>query len=312
MITKISTKDMSREEWLAKRRQTIGGSDAGALMGLNPYSSPFALWSEKTGRIVTEDISDVEAVRLGNDLEAYVAERWMEKTGKKVRRDRHFIYNDKYPFAHANIDRAVVGENAGLECKTTSAWDVLKQCKDGKYPEAWYCQIVHYLMVTGADRWYLGVLVLGKGFFEFTIERNEAEVEALAKAEADFWNHVETDTAPAADGAEATTETISLLFPESSEESVNLFAYETDLASYMALGKQIKELEALRDEAANRVKAFMGTAGKGETDNYKVSWASTTRNTFDSKRYAKDNPGIDLTPYYNTSSYRTFKIAERK
>ena len=122
-------------------------SDAAAVLGLDTFRSPYALWCEKTGRIVPEDIGDREAVRLGLDLEQYVARRWMEQTGRKVRRDNHMIYNSRYPFAHANIDRAVVGESAGLECKTTSSFEVLSACREGKYPERWYTQMLHYMMV---------------------------------------------------------------------------------------------------------------------------------------------------------------------
>ena len=50
MITKESTRDRSREAWLEKRRLSIGGSDAGTLLGLNPYTSPYALWAEKSAK----------------------------------------------------------------------------------------------------------------------------------------------------------------------------------------------------------------------------------------------------------------------
>ena len=257
MIIRISTKDMSQEQWLEERRKSIGGSDAGAILGLNSYTSPYALWCEKTGKIVPEDISDKEAVRLGNDLEQYVAERWMEKTGKKVRRDNNMIYNKDYPFAHANIDRSVIGESAGLECKTTSSLDVLQQCREGKFPDTWYCQMTHYMMVTGADRWYLGVLVFGKGFFEFTVERDEAEIAALMTAEAEFWELVKTDTPPAVDGTAATSKALNTIYSESDDSVCDLTAFSTSLHQYIALKKQIKELEELADEAANKVKDLM-------------------------------------------------------
>ena len=32
------TKDLSKEDWLKLRKQGIGGSDAGAVCGLNPYT----------------------------------------------------------------------------------------------------------------------------------------------------------------------------------------------------------------------------------------------------------------------------------
>lgn len=184
MITKISTKDMSREQWLAARNNAIGGSDSAAVLGLNQYKSAYALWAEKTGKVVPEDISDREAVRLGNDLEQYVSIRWSEATGKKFRRENNILYNSEYPFAHANPDRMVVGESAGLECKTTSSFEIAKQVRDGNIPNHWLCQCVHYIAVTGCKRWYLAVLVFGVGFFHFTIERNDGEIAALMGARA--------------------------------------------------------------------------------------------------------------------------------
>src|SRR5699024_5583358 len=108
----------------------------------------------------------------GRDLEDYVSRRWMEETGKRAHRVNAMLYNQDYPFAHADIDRAVSGENAGLECKTTSDLDI-KQFKGVEFPEKYYVQCVHYLAVTGFDRWYLAVLVFGRGFYTFTLERDE-------------------------------------------------------------------------------------------------------------------------------------------
>ena len=102
MIRKIPTATMSKEEWTALRSTTIGGSDAAAILGLNPYKSPYALWAEKTGKVIPEDISQKEAVRLGTDLEEYVAKRFTEATGKKVRRENYTVFRDDMPYAHAN------------------------------------------------------------------------------------------------------------------------------------------------------------------------------------------------------------------
>ena len=56
-MEKIRTAGMSRDAWLVARRHSLGGSDAAAVMGLNPYKSPFALWAEKTGMVPEPDIS---------------------------------------------------------------------------------------------------------------------------------------------------------------------------------------------------------------------------------------------------------------
>ena len=187
-LVRLSTRSMSRADWLAQRRKSIGGSDAAGIVGLSQYATPYTVWADKTGRFADQE--DNEAMRQGRDLEGYVAERWMEATGKTVRRSNAILYNSLYPFAHADIDRTVVGENAGLECKTTSTLN-LRQFKGIEFPEKYYAQCVHYLAVTGATRWYLAVLVYGRGFFTFTLERDQTEIDALMAAEQDFWKLVE-------------------------------------------------------------------------------------------------------------------------
>lgn len=312
MITKVSTKNMSHEEWLARRRKTIGGSDAGALLGLNTYTSPYALWCEKTGKITPEDISDKEAVRLGNDLEDYVAARFMEKTGKKVRKDNHMIYNSDYPWAHANIDRALVGETAGLECKTTTAWEVLEQCRAGNYPDTWYAQMTHYMMITGAERWYLGVLVLGRGFFDFCLERNQTEIDALASAESCFWGQMESDTPPALDGTEATQEALKTIYRESAPgQAIDLTAVSSHLSVYVSLGERIKELEAERDRHKAEIMQFMGDCEKGSFGSASVSWKSQQCKTFDRAAFEAANGPIPAA-FFKTSVSRPFKVTTQK
>lgn len=307
-LSKISTLDMSHDEWIKQRNKSLGGSDASVVIGLNPYSSPYTVWAEKLGKLPPKE--DNEAMRQGRDLEAYVAERFTEKTGKKVRRENSIIYNPEYPFAHANVDRIIVGEDAGLECKTTSSLN-MKNFKNGAYPDTYYAQCVHYMMVTGCKKWYLAVLVLGRDFMVFEIERDEEEIKALAESEKAFWDFVEKKTPPTVDGTESTSKTLGTIFPDSNGDICNLMAYENDLMQYLALGTQIKALKEQQDEMANRVKAFMNEAGKGESDRYKVSWISTERKSFDTKAFQADHKDIDLNKYYKTSSYRTFRVTER-
>ena len=311
MSRKVSTAGMSRKEWLEERNKSIGGSDAACVLGLNEYKSAYALWCEKTGKVTPEDISDKEAVRLGNDLEQYVAQRWAEATGKKFRRENSILHNEAYPFAHANPDRMVVGEKAGLECKTTSSWEIAKQVRDGQIPAHWYCQCVHYLMVTGADRWSLGVLVFGAGFYHFVIERNEEEIAALADAERVFWDGVTNDTPPALDGAESTGETIKTIYRESRPgETVDLGAVGSHIEAYNALGKQIEELEALRAEHENEIKCFMGSAEKGIYGGTTVTWKSASRKTFDRSLYEKTF-GTIPDQFYKNTPVRTFRVAAK-
>lgn len=307
MIRKIPTANMSKEEWTKLRASTIGGSDAAAILGLNPYKSPYALWAEKTGKVVPEDISGKEAVRLGTDLEEYVAKRFTEATGKKVRRENYTIFRDDMTFAHANYDRLVIGERAGLECKTTNALN-LKKFKNGEYPANYYCQCVHYLMISGLDRWYLAVLVLGIGFRWFIVERDEAEIEALKAAEENFWYQVQHDLPPELDGMDSTLDALNAEFPASQPETeMDLTGCAADLAILDECAKQIKALEEQKAAAQARIMEAMGATERGCYGSYTVTWKSQRRQTFDRGKYEKERGEIPL-EYFKTSESRTFRF----
>ena len=305
-LLRIPTKDMPHEEWLEHRRKSIGGSDASAIIGMNNYSSPYTVWADKLGKIPPKE--DNEAMRLGRDLEDYVAKRFTEETGKKVRRENNILINPDIPFAHANVDRMIVGEDAGFEAKTTSALNV-KRFKNGEYPENYYAQCVHYLMVTGCERWYLGVLVLGVEFKWFVIERDEGEIEALRKSEADFWEYVKSGEAPMVDGSDSTSETLRTIYPESNGDEVSLMAFESDLQQYMTLSSLLDDVKKQKEEVANKIKAFMGEASKGTSGKFKISYSSYVKSAFDHKAFAKDNPGIDISGYFKSSVVRPFKVS---
>ena len=307
MITKVST--ANREEWKALRKKYIGGSDAAAIVGMNPFCSQYALWAEKTGKIPAFEGN--LATEVGSYLEEFVAKKFEKETGRKVRRVNQSILNDAYPWAIANIDRDIVGEDAGLEIKTTSELSTHK-FKNGEYPGNYYCQCVHYLAMTGKQRWYLAVLIGNREFRIFTIERDENEISALMEAEKAFWWFVQHDTPPAPDGSTSSTNTIRELYPDSSDAVVNLTGFDGELLEYTELCRRIRELEALRDGIANKVKSFMAEAGKGESSRYRISWSTSERSTFDVKRFRADYPNLNLNEYYKTSKARTFRVSERK
>jgi len=303
------TLDMPREEWLVLRRKGIGGSDAAAIVGLDRYRSPFDVYADKLG--LKPEIPDNEAMRQGRDLEQYVAERFMEATGKRVRRRNAMLQHPEYPFMIADIDRWIVGENAGLECKTTS---VLNRAKfsQGEFPPNYYVQCVHYMAVTGAERWYLAVLVLNKAFHVFTIERDEAEIQALIAAEKDFWeNHVMKQIPPALDGSEVTSEIIKQLFPEAREATETaLFGYEGKIQQYLELDTKVKELECERDKLKQELQLAMADAEIGRAQGYIVEWKNQTRQTIDTQRLKKEQAEIYNKYLKAPQTVRMFKIKE--
>lgn len=307
-IKKIRWHD--RSEWISIRNMYLGGSDAGAVIGMNPFKSSYSLWMEKTGRI--PGFEGNLATEVGAFLEDFVAKKFEEQEGKRVKRQNATLVNDSYPFACANVDRVIVGENAILECKTTSSVPNMKKIRNGEFPDTWYCQCLHYLAVGKYDRAYLAVLVSNTDFRVFILDRDEDEIAALMVAECNFWDKVVHDEPPEVDGAQSTTDAIETFYHESNDDECSLTAYESDLRQYAELGGQIKAMKELQDGFANRIKSFMGECGSGVSDSFRVSWKTSQRNAFDHKRFAEDHPQMDISAYYTTTESRTFRITERK
>ena len=155
----VSTLNLTKEDWLRYRKCGITGTDAGAILGLNPYRSAFQVYHDKISDTV-ENI-DNEAMRQGRDLEEYVAQRFTEATGLKVRRANAIYQSEEHPLLLADFDRLIVGQKAGLECKTVSPFSADKWA-DGKIPAHYLAQVDHYLAVSGFDCWYVAALIFGR------------------------------------------------------------------------------------------------------------------------------------------------------
>lgn len=327
MITKICTKNMTREDWLAERRKSIGGSEVGAIMGLNRYQSPVLVWANKLG--IVPDAEPNEAMIQGTDLEEYVAERFARLTGKKVRRCNYILRNDDYPHMHANVDRLVRGESAGLECKTASALSVSK-FKGGDFPNSYYAQCVAYMAVTELPVWYLAVVVLGKEFKVFKMVRDgqgtskpdwcesvtvidDAEFDAIKSSVADFWQHVEDETMPEIDGSKATSDALTAMYPGGDMPDIEPLELD-DMRDKICALRDLKDEKCRIDEnirlLENTFKARMEDAETAFCDGVKITWKPQERTTFDYKKFVKDHPGLDLSRYTKTSTFRVFKTKE--
>ena len=305
------TRNMSREEWLAHRRKGIGGSDASAILGLNPYSSPLNVYLDKIGK--AEEQETTEAMRQGTDLEQYVANRFTEDTGKKVKKCNKILQHPDYPWMIANIDRKVQGENAGLECKTTSPYSKFK-FDEGEINPHYYWQCMHYMAVTGAEKWYVAIVVLGKAFHAFEIKRNRSEIQRLIDAEQDFWeNHVVRREPPLPTGGEADDEAIAVLYPEGDDgENVLDMADMEDALNLRAFKVQQRDnLDAEIKEIDQRVKLALGEFQRGVSSGWRVNWTNTTSSRVDTKLLKETYPQI-AEEVTRTTTGRRFSVAKIK
>ena len=305
-IREVKTK--THEEWVQLRKNSIGGSDAGAIAGFNPYMAAHSLWAEKSGHVA--GFEGNITTEVGSFLEPFVAELFMRETGKKVRRRNATVFNDAYPWAHANVDRVIIGENALLECKTTNSPPNLKMFRKGEYPPAWYCQVMHYMTVCGYRKAYIAVLIACKDFQIFEVEWDEEEANALMDLEKKFWQHVKDGTPPPVSGLKCDDETLLAMHPESTPGNIQLWGREALFEEMNMIKQQQDALSQQLELLKQQIKLDLGDYDTGYCSGWKVTWRTQARRTFDHKRFAKDNPGLSLAGYYNESSTRVFKVTE--
>lgn len=148
----------SREQWLNIRTSYIGGSDASAIVGMNPYKTNVELWEEKRKLKKAKDISNEPLVKFGTEAEKHLRALFaLDYPQYKVDYVENNIWtNEKYPFAHASLDGWITDLNDGskgiFEAKTTSILQSMQKEKwKDRIPDNYYIQCLHYLMVTEWD-----------------------------------------------------------------------------------------------------------------------------------------------------------------
>lgn len=201
----------NRDEWL-KNRTRIGGSDASAIVGMNPYMSNVELWEIKTGITTQRDISEEPYVKYGTEAEQHLRELFKLDFPEYEMHyaENNMWTNDKYPFSHASLDGWLIDQDGRMgiwECKTTN---ILKSMQKEKWrdriPDNYFIQLLHYFMVTEFEFAILKAQLKsefnGDVYIQtkhYKIERADVEedIKYLADAESKFWEQVQKKTRPA-------------------------------------------------------------------------------------------------------------------
>ena len=298
-----------RKAWEKLRNIGIGGSDAAIIAGLNRWKSPFKLWQEKTGQVEPEDLSDNEYVYWGTVLEQAVADRFTELTGLKVKKCGTLQSLD-YPFMIANVDRLVVGENAGLECKTANGFKA-KEWEGDNVPDGYYLQCQHYMAVTNCEKWYIACLIGGNHFVWKEIPRNEEDIAALIEAEGAFWeDNVKGGIMPDVDGSKSCSQALAERFPGGVTDSITL-PKEADelLAEIDELNEAADRIKDQIESKKNSIKLMLGDYEIAYAGERKVTWKTQAgRTTIDSKKLKAEMPDVYEKYSKQGNPIRVFKI----
>lgn len=311
----VETKSLSREDWLEVRKNGIGGSDAAAAVGLSPYMSPLELWLIKTGRdanLPRPDPHDTaEPIYWGTLLEPIVAASYTKQTNNKVRRVNAVLQHPTIPFMLANVDREVVGnrEVQLVECKTAGEFGA-RLWRDG-VPEYVQLQVQHQLAVTGKQAADVAVLLCGQKLEVHRVIRDDVLIARLIELEAAFWQFVETDTPPPADGSDSADRALRCLYPGAGgtvdfTDDRKLSATFADLVAVRAEIETRQQVEAQLKQA---IAQAMGEADRAQFETGSVSYKRSKDGTgVDLKRLLADHPHLAAQYVITKAGSRRFLV----
>lgn len=295
-------------QWHLRRRCGIGGSDVGAILGVNPYKTPHEVWLEKTGRKLPDDLSNNDAVLAGTLLEDSVAEFYSIRSGNRVRRCNKNRVHPTMPWLSGNVDRIVEGESRILECKTAGhfakGWG---ESGTDEVPESYLLQVTLYMAIWGYTSADLAVLTGGQKFQIYKLTLDNELFDAVAEQLHDFWfNHVIADIPP----PPKTLMEINQFYNEddggvipADEEVIDAIGRRSE---FLALKKEVEASIKSEDEI---IKGYMGTNAilAGPAGEKLATWKNQTANRFDSKSFKSDHPDT-YREYTKASESRVLRV----
>lgn len=300
----IVNNEEHREEWLALRRNGIGGSEAAAIVGVDPWSTAFEVYWDKKGRVAAKETT--RHMEWGHRLEDSIRRWFADKTGLPVVHEKIMYQHPEHSFMLANMD-GLVGDDAILECKNTD-WRNEDDWADGP-PLHYTLQTNHYLAVSGRRRAYVAVLIGGNDPRYFVIERDEELIGMLIDAERDFWeNNVLADVEPPVTARVSDKELLGGLWvPQPDSEILLPPEHVEHLMERKWKKAEMKRLEEEIDGHENAVKAYMGEniVGIGVDGKPLVTWKQQDDTRVDPKRLRAELPEVFET-YSNTKQIRKF------
>lgn len=318
--------DKEPEKWLELRTTGIGGSDVGAIMGLNKYASPLTVYLSKKN---VEGFKGNAATEWGHILEDPIRKKAAEELGLEIISVPGMYTSNEISYMNANIDGLCHAENqvtiggetvkglGGYEIKTSSRGEGFSE---DEIPDSYYCQVQHYMAVTSLSWFILTAFFMNtKSVRHYVIRRNDNFIyEKLIPAEKDFWeNFVLTNTAPEPLGMDSENEYVSNLQIDS---EVELDSETEDLiAKRMELQEQIKELEQQENALKNSILLHLSALSSNSSDSaekisangerFKLSYNLQKKYTVDSDALKKSGL-FDM--YKKESAYRILRISEKK
>jgi len=263
-MPKIVELEQNTPEWLAWRKQHVGGSDAAKLLFLHPYDDlpkdRLTLWMDKTGRLKEKPKTNgdfMTPMQRGQVLEPEARERYCIEAGEFAPPVCMECTDEGLEFMGASLD-GWTGERA-VELKCPSNARSYLDVKERKIPEHFRIQCQHNMHVAQAEYCDLGVYFNG----DLAVVTLEYDVEfvhqQLLPIEREFWAMVKADKFDYPDMGVA----LDLTNNQDALDKINC------LLGHMRMKEEAEDL-IQSDKAA--LMCIMAAAGRGTAPNASLWW----------------------------------------
>ena len=283
METATLTLPLIREEWLARRRETITATDVAKIVGVSPWGGPLDVYLDKKG---LAEIAETPAMRLGKRLQPVVLDLYEQDTGTHLRRygDTELVVCPNLSWAAATPDAEIAQTLRPVEAKTAGARQMSRWGEAGTddVPEEYLIQVQWQMLVTGAQAADLAVLLAGQDFRIYPIRRHETLIAALVDQCDRFRrDHLAAEVMPALDGSASAREYLRRAFPRDTRPELLASDERLDV-----LACRLRDLRQARDNygaevetVENLIKADIGEAAGIQGANWRATWKATKAST---------------------------------
>ena len=184
------------DAWRQARQNSIGASDAAAVMGISPWKTEAQLWDEKAnGKML--DFHNADTVR-GHRSESHILELYGIETGRKIfSGERIMLMSNHNPFMSCTLDGIdFTDDNNPIIIEVKSVKFSHGEWSDDKIPDYYFTQLLHQLAVTGWNEAILLVRFARNEGWESASERMyhvkredvQDQIDKLVRKESKFWN----------------------------------------------------------------------------------------------------------------------------
>lgn len=284
----------------ASKKLRISAGDAATIMNASKWMTPYELWQIKVGMVPKQDISDKKSVQFGKKLELFVILEILAEIERDFNPGNREVWVENDAKDRVGYVDYVVDEETIIEAKTTSSYGAVDWEKG--VPEYYLWQVVHYFsLMPKVKQAYVGCLIGGQDIVIHKVERDEAMIQALVVAEAEFYEFCANKKEP------------PLAVQKVEGQAYDMEPDVADLcARYLDLTKQESSIKKDKEIIKKSLQLMVGNGNTQTGASLEVSFNYEERKSLNEKLLIAAYPDVDLKKVKATSAYYKIQVKEKK